>query len=496
MFSENLLKKAYVFLTQGNATINFYCTCLLNREKESLVQRPLVYGWKVLKINLACRLGGRPNRRQRIGKAYLGGLLRRTPISEFAKRMLQSNVLIVDLGSLFVGVADERGFFRKAESLASPTGQEEALAAFQAAFPVNPFMERLLDIAACNGMTRRVIASLPYPKEWQTLLAERLGLRQEELLFPGEKGQEEALQEQTEDYTLVVSGDYRLIRAAKKQKKKATYYEDPLCVMQRITHPPLAEAFRSAYDKLCGIALFSGEVERPHTYELAYLCMGPAVCGLMQQAQAAQADRILCLTGEEHPFLQIYRALFGDADGAEWSALAGGAAVEDSGIPAFLRKKVLESGKGGSLLSEQAARRYVKGKVSAGGKRVLVLDPFPGSQGAMRFCSIGKEECPDVELSAITMSGFLRMEELDSLAGIMAERSHFLCHIGQDGDMETVYPIQMAREMLAQVWNAIEDFSAAWQQAGDVPISGEDARRLYEQGAEAAAMLLGGKEEP
>ena len=114
----------------------------------------------------------------------------------------------------------------------------------------------------------------------------------------------------------------------------------------------------------------------------------------------------------------------------------------------------------------------------------------------MRFCSIGKEECPDVELSAITMSGFLGMEELDSLAGIMAERSHFLCHIGQDGDMATVYPIQMARETLAQVWNAIEDFSAAWQQAGDVPISGEDARRLYEQGAEAAAMLLGGKEEP
>ena len=279
-------------MSARNAKLSFYCSCLLNRERENMVQRPIICGWEILKINLACLLSRSPNPNQRIGGAYLGNLLRREPLYVFAKRLLQRDAVIIDFEALFPLSNDWQTLYEKVEkqsgikgfaSVRQELGNDRPVqeiyseirrrlgtappfalevAIWQDMCLVNPYIERAAEIGVINGRPVRILGILPYPREAVMKLigqtkARKAELKLERKFSPNQL--RECFDGREPRDTAVVSSVYSRIKAAEKNGQKGLYYESPRGFMRKIHHPALSRRFQLLYDGLCGVGLFSGE---------------------------------------------------------------------------------------------------------------------------------------------------------------------------------------------------------------------------------------------
>ena len=308
-----LLKKIYMYLVHSHPEVDFFCKCLLNTERESLVQRPVLLALRILKINLLCHLPFLKYRYAgQLGHAYLSRRLVRPPVYDLAQQILEYPQVVTDLfgsalmmlkcwSDLYAQLEKELGllgFARLRGALDDPAlpldeiyrqigemlGKEVSYAAelalAEALFVPNKYVVRLLDILQYNCVKVTAVVPTSYPRELMEHLLQKHGIPVDELLLTCEERQPfmQAARRFLAGNTAVFSADFRFIRQGMRQGIRTFYYHDPRLLLRSVKMPRLTPAFSDVFCGLCGLHLFGSEEMPTAAYELAFLCAAPLVC--------------------------------------------------------------------------------------------------------------------------------------------------------------------------------------------------------------------------
>ena len=321
------IKKAYALLAHSSPEVDFRCKCLLSAERESMTQRPLLLALRILLLNVLCRLrlhyAGRA-----VGRSYLSPFLVRPPVYDLAAQMLECPRLLTDLaGSAFLLLKSREDFYAALESELGPPGfarlrrrlddptmpladiyrrigeklhadiscEAELRLAGQLLVP-NRYALRLLDIARYNHV--EVIAAVPtsYPRPFVEGLLRKYSVQVDNLVLTCEEQRPlaAAARPLITENTAVFSADFRFVRQAGKlhgHTPRPLYYHDPRKLLRYIRKPRLAPGFADVFYGLCGLQLFGGEVKPGAAYELAWLCVAPAVAaGIRELPEGAPPE--------------------------------------------------------------------------------------------------------------------------------------------------------------------------------------------------------------
>ncbi len=344
--STDFVGKIYSALTYGGGDINFLCSCLRMQNHEEATNKPVNFAMKLLKINIMCRLPFLRGRAfsKTLGEAYLSEAFLRPPVVELATGVLDNRRIITDIfGSAVVimksgaelfsaleKISGVRGFAALRARLDDPTKPIEdiykvindrlgcrvdfndELELFKRYCIKNSYAARLLDIANGNGLRLTAYIRTSYPKDFISALLSGFGIFPDELLTTA-YDTPPVLDEP--DYTGIVSGNFkRFIKGYIKRGCQPFYYPEPRSLMEKIKKPRLSPPFAGIYDGLCGLRIFSGAKQQSFEYELAYLCLAPAIFGFaLSASRAAGKRRVICVCGEYSLFAEVLKKLLPDA---------------------------------------------------------------------------------------------------------------------------------------------------------------------------------------
>lgn len=340
----DFVRNLYDILTNGNEDVNFCCLCFHNQNREAAVSNPVAFGLNLLKLNVFCRIPFLKDKvfSEKIGQSHLSSVFVRPAVAELASGMLDNSAIITDIfdsavtslktdKEIFEMIEAEtgvRGFAALRQNLDDKSVKLEVIygkindalhssidynteLSYRRQFYVpNRYVVRLLDIAAFNNLKIYAYVTSSLPRTFIEAVMQDYSIPFDVLSISVEEDFKiEA--PQSPKSTGVLSSDYSFIKKFKKYGCKPFYYRNPVLVMNKTVHPKLSGEFRKAYDTVCGRRLFSGMNRYSREYELAYLCLAPAVYGSEQSekcvntyfeastAEALSAEKIMASSSVE-----------------------------------------------------------------------------------------------------------------------------------------------------------------------------------------------------
>lgn len=337
-FSVDFIKKIYLLLTMGNEDVNFYSSCIQNRNREAVSNQPLQFALKVLKINFICRIPFLKNKFfvRELGKDHLTDFYIRLGVSNLAPGMLNNSQIITDVfgctittikskSQIYQLIEEEtgiKGFSKMREKfdnneipinhiydqinkkLNCILNSNLELAVFEKHFILNKYTSRLLDIANNNDVKVIALINKSYPREFVEKQLQRFGIVYDELYISSENNEVKSnILSGVSGFTAVLSSDYDFIKSWIKKGCKHIFYKDPKALMKQIKKPKVNQNFSDIYDGICGIRLLSGLKNANYVYELAYLCIAPAVFGF-RQSKAKNLNDYLSFDPEAEALLE------------------------------------------------------------------------------------------------------------------------------------------------------------------------------------------------
>lgn len=312
--SADFVGQLYLILTTGNEDINFLCNCLRNQNHEAATNNPMNFALKLLKINIASRLPIIKNRLfcEEIGKSYLCQKYLRPAVWDLASGVLDNSHIVTDIfSSAFVLMKSREDIFALVERQTNANGFAKLRLKFDndkrplehiynqinqrlgirvdyhleleliKKFSIkNRYVTRLLDIACANDVEITAFVRSSYPRCFIEKMIKDCGIYVNKLIISNE----DAYSSLAKHYesTAVLSSDYSYIKKFMKRGCIAVYYRPSRLMLQKVKHPKLDKKFREIYDCVCGTRLFEGMRSYSRVYELAYLCIAPAVFGYAQ----------------------------------------------------------------------------------------------------------------------------------------------------------------------------------------------------------------------
>ncbi|MCC8022515.1 MAG: hypothetical protein LIO46_01835 [Clostridiales bacterium] len=447
------MKQVYKRIAHSHPDVDFYCACLKHKENGQLVQQPKKYLFKILKINLLCRLpGARHNPlRQSVGTSHLSGTLRRTPVYDQGRQLIQHDYLVADLlGCAFLPLKSTRRFYEQLEQQFSLPGFAKRRAAFRSLTPVqeiyarleqqygqpldyhtelelaernyiaNPYFTRLLEIAEYNDIKLYAVIDSSYPASFFHHLLETHNIPLSSFTLTSESGVDKRRYLAYFDTKkgMLASTDFDLIRQGSRQKLTPLYYRDPVDIMRQVDCPDIG--FREAYLSVCGLGLFTGKRSHTFPYEIAYTCLAPFLHGYLQEISRRQnipGTAVLCIADEELPFLRLYRRFFGTLSHVPCSPFLYGThppASSGTAVLEQLRAPILshETNANTPQLTPEAQKLL---RQAAGGySRIVLANPVPGSQAAASFRRALSAILPDIACTCFTLEDYLGLSKEDT----------------------------------------------------------------------------------
>lgn len=565
----DFVRKIYNFLTNGNDDVNFYCMCVQNRNREAATNSPIKFALNLIKINMVCRLPFAKNRlfSKEIGKDFLSGLFVRPTITEIASGILDNNELIFDLyGCCFTTVRDKYEIFKMIEKTIGIYGFAEKrmslenkgltldviykqlskhfLTEIDEKFELrlmekhlfrNNYIIRLIDIAKYNDMKITAVDNSPYPRNFTEQIMDRFSIYADRLIFlSGNPDELSHTKSESPQATAILSSDYNgFIKRFLKLGCKPFYYRNPKTLMQKVRHPKLDKNFCDIYDGLSGIRLFDGIKRRSFCYELAYLCVAPAVIGFAKKVaeHIKNNEKMICLCEENSVFVRVFK-IFCKSDNIvyfPWSALASNkykpidtwveiikeTPVFDyaySGIfDSCMRYPIADTKKSTQMLARVMATAWkdkssdytneVVLRLCRDADNITVVSPIPGKYAAFEFCQIINSVNKNASYTSYNISNYLNCsnERLKLLAEIIKGNDPYLAQIQKD-KLSWVYSKKLSTTILQEIYSAVIDFAKDVydyeNRSGEsVKISGSDASALFNECYENVLKIMHKEEE-
>ncbi len=366
---RNVLKRIYTFLFFNNSDVNSY---------------PLPY----VHIKLRTR---------QIGRSYLSDLLTSRPLVQTARKMTVRSELVVDLFSacLFAVKCPDQ----------LKTGSQTAADPADCLYIPNRCVMRLLDIASYHNINITIIASGNASEADIRRLLDKFELPADKLLLTDGTRQTSAaiITELARPDTCVISGLSSHIRIARKQQALPLYYEPPHALMKRIKHPDLTASFQGIYDSICATELWYREHCFSPAYEIAYLCLGPALYGYIQYLQQYRETAALLLCNDDAGiFAWIYQQLHGPLHAVSWTAADKSAPADTAHITGLIDQL---TGPAGNL---------------------IIISPLPGPMYHTDFCCWLEKIRPAITCTCVSMNDYLDCSgtALTQLTRVLCDRQH------------------------------------------------------------------------
>lgn len=553
----DFVRSIYKLLTTGNENVNFYCSCIQNQNREAATNQPVKFAFNLLKVNLICRLPLLKNRTfaEPLGQKYLSELFVRPAVCELASEMLDNTQLITNIfGSAVFTIKSNDEIYELIEEETSVKGFAKLrkkydskkltiqsiyknisselntmidykieLAVMEKYYIANKYVIRLLDIAKYNDLKITAIIPTSYPANFIQSILEKFKIEVDELIVTPDCDLNIKSYVDPTNTIGIMSSDYNgYIKKFMKLGCKPIYYRSPKMLMEHTVHPALDKNFQDIYDGICGSRLFSGIKRMSPEYELAYLCIAPAVFGFAQHIikRVAYADKMICLCDENSIFGTVLKKLANtfQPEFFPWSALATSKykSIDDwqkiiDEYPVFndaeygvfddkLRYPISKAKGNYTSLelarimatawidkSSDGAENAVKQKLN-GCELAVIADPVAGRLASSKFCSIMQKVSPKTIYKCFTINEFLKCdtEKLKALAVIMQGNKPMLCQINDD-NKQWIYPKKLNVNKLSEIYRAIvdfaDDFIDYFTQSGNIiDISGENCTELYLKG--------------
>jgi len=491
--TKKFKKKVYHLLTSGNADIAFYTEAYVTSNKEWVMKKPITFAMNLIKINLNCLILHQNYSIKELvpGRKCIARIHRRPKVYQFIVDILRYPYIITDVfNSLFELTQDIDSIYQKIEEnynlpgfyklrkkktsnyksiiniyeeisneLSVKISKDIEISMLKEHLVLNPYMKRVLEIAAYNNANIIGILETCYSREDIEDILSEFSIKLSDIYVSSEKKlpfhkmrnefikNTQKINDKTDEKFIIISANYnKAFKYSRRYHFNKKYYRSSKEIMSIIPIPDMTKEFKEVYQTITGIELFGGQYNHKNIYEITYLYLAPAVYALLEQTYqkaVSSGARVLALCDPDCIFAILYAKYFGKLDTCIWSGFASSipATKEDlnnliedcyfiESYPAdriayslgfSFQKQLLINCK--EEFIEEALNKsrhkdkeviisYLKDHLRYD-KKFIVVDPMPGLSSLDNFSKYVREINPQIEIEQLSMSRFLNKDAME-----------------------------------------------------------------------------------